>query len=219
MILLKRKKAFTLLELMLALSLMGIVSIGVYKLSANGYYMYHYGQARLELDNDMRTLMMILKKTIQLSQGSSIQISRFDTEAPANSYLSSVLGETIYITSNRQKCRLGISADPEVLGSNGQPMEIYQYKNYIRMVVPKVKPGTDMTDAALIQANTYYETITVTSNAEDLAFAFTDSKDGAQVTASVRLSKWVMDQHAPIVLYRKESVTVKRTHAAGYYYD
>jgi len=214
---LRGKKGFTLIEAMIASAIIGIVAAGIYQLAINGFAMWNKGTARIELDNEMRLALSVIKKAVQLSQGSTISISRLSDNAPANSYFSAILGETLYITSNRVKCGRGISADPEVIGLEGVPIEIYQDRNYIVMSVAAVRPGTDMTNAASIKANTYYNVLTITSNAELLSFAFRDSRESGQIAAAVKLSKWAMNNEPPISLFRREIATIKRMHSAGVY--
>jgi prepilin-type N-terminal cleavage/methylation domain-containing protein len=215
----RKKKGFTLVELMISVAIIGIVSAGVMTLMKDGITMWRYGTARMALTAEARTSMVALKKMIQQAQGATIKISRFNSNSPANSYLSAVVAESVFITTTQQRCGCGTTSDVVTVGGTGAPVEFYQYNNFIRTVYPQVRPGTDLTDNTAVQANTYYVTLTITSNVESLMFTFVDSKKGTAVSAALRLSKKVLDNKPPVTLFLKETVIVKRMHSAGYYYN
>ncbi|MCE5300549.1 MAG: prepilin-type N-terminal cleavage/methylation domain-containing protein [Spirochaetia bacterium] len=212
-----RKKGFTLIELMLTATLMGIVTVGLYNLLNNGLYMWNYGTARMALDSEARMTMLMIKKIVQVSQGSTISISRLNTSSPVNSYLSCLAGETIFVSSNRVKCGCGMSNDIETVGVKGAPVEIYQDRNYIVASFPQVKPGTDMTDSTAVSNNTKYTSITITANADSLEFAFIDSPEGTKISTAVRLSKLVMNDRPILTVFLKDIAVVKHMNSAGYY--
>jgi prepilin-type N-terminal cleavage/methylation domain-containing protein len=216
--LLKRKKGFTLLEVLVTSVIMGIVASGVYGLVANGLHMWNFGTARMALDTEAKMTMLMVKKFVELSQGSSLGISRFDnSNCPANSYISGLMGETIYVSTYRLKLGCGMQSDPEAFGIKGNPAEIYQWKNYIRAVFTKVKPGTDLGSSTALAANIYYQTLTLSANCDSLNFVFNDSTDGTVISVAVRLSKWVETKSPPVTVFLKESFAVKHMHSSGYY--
>ncbi len=216
---LRKKRGFTLIEAMISVAILGIVSVGLNKLYMNSVYMWNYGSARLALTGEARIAMTAIKKMIQNSQGASLTISRFDANQPANSYLTAVLAETMFITTTQAKCGCSSQTTQTLAGATGAPVEMYQYGTYLRSVFPYVKPGTDLTDNTAVQANTVYQTVTLSANVENVMFAFLDSTKGTAVSTAIRLSKVVWANRPPIVVYLKESITVKRMHSAGFYHN
>lgn len=216
---LKKRRGFTLIEALISVAILGIVSVGINRLFMNSVYMWNYGMARLALTGEARMSMMAIKKMIQNSQGASLAISRFNTNQPANSYLSAVLAETMFISTTQQRCGCAATSDPTTVGATGAPVELYQYGAHLRTVFPAVKPGTDLGDNAAVEANTYYKTMTLSANVESVIFAFMDSNKGTSVSTAIKLSKRVMNNKPPIVIYLKENVAVKRMHSAGYYHN
>ena len=216
---LRKRKGFTLIEAMVSIAILGIVSVGINKMFRDSMYMWNYGTARLALTAEARMAMTAVKKIIQNSQGATIVISRFDTNQPANSYLSAVLAESMFIATTQSSCGCSSASDPTTVGATGAPIAFYQYGTYLRTVFPVVKPGTDLRDSALVQANTVYKTITISANVESVMFAFMDSNKGTAVSAAIRLSKQVWNNKPPLVIYLKENIAVKRMHSAGYYHN
>ena len=204
---------------MISIAILGIVSVGLNKLFMNSLYMWNSGSARLALTGEARMAMTAIKKMIQNSQGASITISRFDANQPANSYLTAILAETMYITTTQAKCGCSSTSDPTTVGATGAPVEMYQYGTYLRTIFPYVKPGTDFTDNAAVQANTVYKTVTISANVESVMFAFLDSNKGTAVSTAIRLSKKVWNDRPPIVVFLKENVAVIHMHSAGYYHN
>lgn len=215
----RKRKGFTLLEAMISIGLLSLISVGLYNLIRNGFYMWNMGTAKIALNAEARLTMSSLKKIIQECQGATVNISRFNSTNPANSYLSAVVTESAFITTTMQRCGCGSTTDTVVVGGTGAPVEIYQYNNYLRVVYPFLAPGTDMTDGAEVEANTHYRTLTVSANVESLMFAFLDSKKGSAISVGVRLSKKAWGTRPPVTVFLKEVIMIKRMHSAGYYHN
>jgi hypothetical protein len=199
---------------------MSIVSVGIFRLLRDGTYMWSFATARMSLTGEARITMSAIKKMIEDCQGSTIAISRLDVNEPANSYLRAILAEEVYISTTQAKCGCaGGSSSATTVGANGKPVQLFQYKNYIYSVFPEIKPGTDLTDNTAVNANTYYRTLTISANADNLMFAFVDSLDGTSISVGARFSKWVYANQPPVTVYMREDVVVKRMHSGGYYYN
>jgi len=215
----RSKKGFTVIEAMISAAIMSIVSVGLLSLMRDGMYMWKTGIAKMALTTEGKITMVMIKKAIQQCQGTTIRISRFDSNQPANSYISMILTEPIFIRTTIQRCRCGSSTDSITVGAAGSPIEIYQYNNFLRVVYPEVKPGTDMGDADAVEANTFYKTLTVSANVESIMFSFVDSKKGHAVNVASRFSKWAWQDRKPISIFLKETVIIKRMHSAGYFHN
>ncbi|HRU38377.1 MAG TPA: prepilin-type N-terminal cleavage/methylation domain-containing protein [Candidatus Goldiibacteriota bacterium] len=216
---LRKKKAFTLIEAIISIAILSIVSVGVLNMFRDGMYMWHMGSARITLTAEARLAMVALKKIIQQCQGTSVMISRFNSQQPANSYISAVVTESAFITTTVSRCGCGSTTDTLTVGGTGKPVEVYQFNNYLRIVFPEIRPGTDLTDGAAVEANTYYKTLTVTANLESAMFTFVESKKGTAVTAGIRLSKRAWNNRPPVTVFLKETIMIKRMHSAGYYHN
>lgn len=215
----KSKKGFTIIEAIISAAIMSIVSVGIYSLMRDGMYMWNSGVARMALTTEGKTTMVLIKKAIQQCQGTTIRISRFNSNQPANSYISMVLTEPLFIRTTIQRCRCGSQTDAITVGAAGSPIEIYQYNNYLRVVYPEVKPGTDLGDADAVEANTFYKTLTVSANVESIMFSYVDSKKGRAINTAARFSKWAWANRKPISIFLKETVIIKRMHSAGYFHN
>ncbi|HPD18671.1 MAG TPA: prepilin-type N-terminal cleavage/methylation domain-containing protein [Candidatus Goldiibacteriota bacterium] len=215
----KSKKGFTLIEAMISAAIISIVSIGMYNLLRDGMYMWNSGLAKMTLTTEGKITMTMIKKAIQQCQGTTIRISRFDSNQPANSYISMVLTEPIFVKTTIQRCGCGSTSDAITVGAVGAPVEIYQYNNYLRVVYPEIKPGTDLGDSEAVQANTYYKTLTISANVESIMFSFVDSKKGKAINTAGRFSKFVWNNKSPVSIFLKETVIVKRMHSAGYFHN
>ncbi|MCX8092841.1 MAG: prepilin-type N-terminal cleavage/methylation domain-containing protein [Candidatus Goldbacteria bacterium] len=215
----KRKKGFTLIEAMISLAIMSIVSVGIYYLMRDGMYMWNVGVAKMALQTEAKMTMVMIKKAIQQCQGTTIRISRFNSNQPANSYISMILTEPIYIKTTIQRCRCGSQTEAITVGAAGSPIEIYQFNNYLRVVYPEVKPGTDLGDADEVERNTFYKTLTLSANVESIMFSFVDSKKGRAINTAARFSKWAWANKKPVSIFLKETVIIKRMHSAGYFHN
>ncbi len=217
--LIKKKKGFTLLELMLSVAILSIVGVGLLGLFRDGLMMWNMGTARLSLTAEARVAMMAVRKMIQQCQGATISISRFNSSQPANSYISAVLMESVFIETVQTRCGCGGATDPITVGATGAPVELFQKGTNLLSVFPVVAPGTDWTDKAEVTANTTYKTLTISANVESIMFSFLDSKKGNVVVVGARFSKKAWQNRPPVSVYIKESVIVKHMHSAGYYYN
>jgi prepilin-type N-terminal cleavage/methylation domain-containing protein len=215
----KNKKGFTLMEAMISSAIMAIVGLGIYNLLRDGMYMWNSGIAKMTLTTEGKIAMVMIKKAVQQCQGTTIRISRYDSNQPANSYISMILTEPLFIRTTIQRCRCGSTTDAITVGAAGSPLEIYQYNNYLCVAYPEVKPGTDLGDADAVEANTYYKTLTVSANVESLMFSFVDSKKGRAINTAARFSKWAWNNRKPISIFLKETVIIKRMHSAGYFHN
>jgi len=215
----KSKKAFTLIEAIISVAILSVISVGILNLMRDGMYMWNTGIAKMALTTEGKITMVMIKKAIQQCQGTTIRISRFNSNQPANSYISMILTEPLYIRTTIQRCRCGSQTDAITVGAAGSPVEIYQHNNYLRVVYPEVKPGTDMGDADEVEANTFYKTLTVSANVESIMFSFVDSKKGRAVNVAGRFSKWAWHDRKPIAVFLKETVVIKRMHSAGYFHN
>lgn len=215
----RNKKGFTIIEAMISASIIAIISVGLYSLMRDGMYMWNAGIAKIALTTEAKITMSMIKKAIQQCQGTTIRISRFNSNQPANSYISMILTEPLFIRTTVQRCRCGSTTDAITVGAAGSPVEIYQYSNYLRVVYPEVLPGTDLGDADQVEANTFYKTITISANVESLMFSFSDSKKGRTINVAARFTKWAWHNKKPVEIFLKESVILKRMHSAGYFHN
>ena len=221
---------FTLLELMITTAIIGIMSIGLFRLFGDGMYMWKTGMARLSLAAEARLTMSLLTKFINSCQASTIRISRYNTSCPANSYISARIGETIYVTTTQDKlggcgCRWG--SYKITVGDSNDPtlnhVEIFQYydaaakKSLILAKYPVIPPGTDITDSEDVRAKAYYKTATVSANADSLMFSFEDSAKGGALSMGASFSKQIWQNRPPVEIFVKKTAVLKHFHSAGYY--
>jgi prepilin-type N-terminal cleavage/methylation domain-containing protein len=216
---LRKKRGFTLVEAMISVAILGIVSMGLNGLFRDSMYMWNMGTARLALNGEARLAMTAVRKLIENAQGTSLTISRFNSNQPAFSYLNATLAESMFITTTTTNCGCTNTNEPTTVGETGAPVELYQYNNYLRFVFPVVAPGTDLTNESAVESNTSYKTLTISANVESVVFAFADSNKGTAITAAIRLSKKVWNNKPPVVVFLKENIMVKRMHSAGYYHN
>jgi prepilin-type N-terminal cleavage/methylation domain-containing protein len=215
----KTKKGFTLVEVMMTVGILGVISIGIMNLMKDGMYMWHSGTVRIALMSEARLAMFAAKKMIQQCQGSTLKISRVDASNPANSYIEAVLNEAIFITTTRQRCGCDTTSETMTAGGTGAPVKIYQNGTQLLMTYPHIAPGTDISDADEVEANTSYITSVISNNVESLMFSYIDSRKANTVTIGLRLSKPFWAGKPPMSIFLKETVVVKRMHSAGYYHN
>jgi len=216
----RKKSGFTLLEAVITVGILSIVSVGIFNLMRDGLYLWQSGSARLAIESEARIAMAVIKKIVQQCQGTSLSISRIDSQNPVNSYLSAVLTETLFVKTTQQRCGCGSgSSDPITVGGTGAHVEIFQKDHYLLVVFPEVLPGTDLGDSSAVEQNTYYKTLTLSANVESLMFTFNDSKKGTVISAAARFSKRFYENRPPAKVLLKETAIIKRMHSAGYYYN
>ncbi len=218
------------MEIMMTTAIIGIVSIGLFRLFGDGMYMWKTGMTRLALAAEARLTMSLLTKFINSCQASTVRVSRYDSNSPANSYISARLGETIYVTTSQDKlggcgCRSG--SDKITIGDSNDPslnhVEIFHYydaqrKNSLILAkYPVIPPGTDISDPEDVREKAYYKTATISANADSLMFAFEDSAKGGALSMGASFSKKVWDDRPPVEIFLKKTAVLKHFHSAGYY--
>jgi len=212
------------MEAMISIAIMGVVSVGFFRLLNDGTYMWNMGSAKLAITGEARLAMTMIKRLVQECQGSTISLSRLNSNAPAFSYMRAIQLETVYITTTQQRCGCGATTDVTTVGSKGSPVQVFQYPvankgSSLLAVYPLIRPGTDLTDNAAVQANTYYRTLTISANLESLSFGLKDSKKGTVVVVNAKFSKKPFGNKPPVTYSVSESIVVKHMHSAGYYYN
>ncbi|MFP4466022.1 MAG: PilW family protein [Candidatus Goldiibacteriota bacterium] len=216
---LKKNRGFTLIELMITISIMGIFSLGVMNLFRDGLVMWNLGSARIALAAESKISMLLITKFIHNCQGASLRTSRFNDSQPANSYISADLLETIFVTTTESNCGCGTGSDTLTVGQPNTPVQIFQKGKYLLAVSPYLLEGTDLRDADEVKANTRYQTVTLTANLESIMFNFEDSEDSKTLIVGARFSKKPLANREPVTVFLKKTIAVKHFHSAGYYYN
>lgn len=213
----KKNKGLTLIEVMISVTILGIISVGAIKLYSQGLEMWNYGTAKMALAGEARIIMTTLTKFIHACQGTTVKISRFNNNQPTNSYISGKLLETVFVTTTRGRCCGNAETKNMTVGGAGEDVQIFQNNNYLLSVRPYLLPGTDITDPSEVKNNTRYKTITLTANVESIMFVYDDSQKSDTIVVSVRLSNKPLFNKPPIKINLKKSVVIKHMHSAGYY--
>jgi prepilin-type N-terminal cleavage/methylation domain-containing protein len=216
---LKNKKGFTLMEMMINVAIIGIIGVGLVRLFADGMYMWNMGSARVAMASEARMTMVMLKKLIEECQGSSISIARYDAHQPANSYLEAVVQEAVYVTTTQANCGCGTQSTSTTVGGTGAPVQIFQFGSSLLCVFPYVDPGTDMTSQTQVNLHTHYSTLTISASVDSLMFSYADSPKGTIVNVGARFSRQPMKSKPPIYTFLNDTIVVKHMHSAGYYYN
>ncbi len=201
---LKSKKGWTLIEAMLAIAIMGIVTIGILQMFQNGIKIWNYSLAKLSLISEANYTMGTLTKVIQGCEGSTIQISRFDNTQPVNSYITATLAEPLYIEAgsggNNGCGRGGFRQNSYTMaGSAGNPMQIYQQLN------------------KLIVIDSAGNTITISTHIDSLMFTFDNSQIGNTVIVGSRFSETPFANQPPIQVFMQKTVVITHMSGAGFY--
>ncbi|HNZ28506.1 MAG TPA: prepilin-type N-terminal cleavage/methylation domain-containing protein [Candidatus Goldiibacteriota bacterium] len=213
----QKNSGFTLIELMVSIAILGIVSVGVSQMYANVLYAWNSGNVKMKLSGESRIAMLLIKKLIHSCQGSTIVISRFNSNQPANSYFGAVAGETIYATSTQQNCGCGTSSDSMTVGTKGEYVTIYQNGNYLVAKTPKLTGAVDWDDPDSIQSHVSYNYVTISSNLDNISFVMGDSTRGSVVHIAARFSKHYYRNRPPAEIMLKEAVVVKHPYSSGFY--
>jgi uncharacterized protein (TIGR02599 family) len=210
---LRSKKGFTLIEIMLTLTIVAILAGVATKMYRNGADMWNAGMAQIQVQSEARMSMMSITKFIHMCQGGTIKISRYDANQPVNSAIRAKLAETAYVTDDDPQHHCGC-ADTSVQnamgGDAGQDFRFYQQGDYLIYGSPN--PVTAASSDV------------VTFNAQKLAtdldfinFAFDDSTDGSTVVVTARFSKLFYPSKPPTTILLKRAVVIKHFHSAGFY--
>lgn len=204
------KKGFTLIEFMLAFAIIGLMTVAVTKLYTTGVKAWSYTQTKMRVSSEVKFIMTVMTKFLQAANGSSITISRLDANQPANSYISGVLTETIYITGTQAQCGGSGTSTFVTIGVQVPPVEMYQNNN--RLVLRWPVP---------IAAAPYYtyKSMTLTTNLDTISFAFDNSIKSDAVIINAKLSKMLYGGNPPnvYVTFLKKMVVLKHMSSAGYY--
>ncbi len=217
--LLKKKIGWTLIELMMTSALLGMLGYGTLIMFRDGIKLWHNSSARLALYSEARLTMLLLTKFVHNCQGSTIRISRYNNNQPAQSFISGILIEPLYVKTTTGYC-CGSGSDVITVGSANNPNKnhtrIYQEGNKLIIAYPYLEPGTDIKDKDEVDAHTYYKYITVSTNLESLIITYDDSRSDKIILISARFVKpGFQDQLQRINL--KQAAAVKRMHSSGYY--
>ncbi len=216
---LKNKIGWTLLELLMTSLLLGALGYGTLKIFTDGLKIWHNSSARLALYSEARLTMLLLTKFVQNCQGSTIRISRFNNNQPAQSFISGILVEPLYVKTTTGYC-CGSGSDTITVGSANNPNKnhtrIYQQDNKLIVAYPYLVPGTDIRDKNAVEANTYYKYITLSTNLESLIITYDDSKRDKIILVSARFVKTGFQNQLQRVNL-KQAIAVKRMHSSGYY--
>jgi len=196
---------------------MGIMSLGVVQMFTNALYAWNSGTAKMKLNGEARLAMMTMRKLIHSCQGSTIIMSRYNSQQPVNSYFAAVAGETIFATSTQQSCGCGTSSDNMTVGSKGEYVHVYQNGKYLIARAPKITGNVDWTSQEDIQAHVSYQYVTLSANLDNISFTMSDSTKGNLVYISARFSKKYLPQKPPATLMLKEAVVIKHPHSSGFY--
>ncbi len=217
--LLKKKIGWTLLELMMTSILLGALGYGTLLMFRDGIKLWHNSSARLALYSEARLTMLLLTKFIHNCQGSTIRISRYNNNQPAQSLISGILTEPLYVKTTTGYC-CGSGSDVITVGTANNPNKnhtyIYQQNNKLIVAYPYLTPGTDIRDKNAVDANTYYKYITITANLESLIITYDDSRRDKIILVSARFVKTGFQNQLQRINL-KQAVAVKRLHSSGYY--
>jgi|ERR1035437_11910 prepilin-type N-terminal cleavage/methylation domain-containing protein len=210
----RKNKGFTFVEVMIAMAIMGLMTVAILKLYTSGITMWNSGRDNLRLSTEAKIAMAALTKFVQVANGTSICISRFDSTEPANSYISGTLTDTIYITSTTSVC-CGGGSDYFTAGNAGDPVQIFQKDHYLLAVRPVPIPGASLTDNTI--AHSRPQCITISANLDSLQFTYDDSTAGNTIVIGMRFSCLVYKNKPPISIFLKKTVVIKHQNGTGYY--
>jgi hypothetical protein len=201
----------------MTVAILGVVTVGFLKMYQQGATIWNYGTARLALANDARMTMAALTNFIQACNGTSIKISRYDTNQPANSYIAAYLVETAYATTTQNNC-CGGGSGTATFGEPGDYVQFYEYGNYLLVVTPYLLPGTNLTSRKNVSDNTRYNCMTISANVDSIMFTFTNSPQNQVVDIAARFSKVAMQANKPpIKILLTKEVVIKHLNSAGFY--
>ncbi len=209
----KKQKAFTLIEALITIGIMGILISGLGYMLSDGYYMWTYGTSKLALTGEARIIVGALHKFIQNAQASTVRISRKDSNQPANSYISGKLMETIYLKTTGETCGF-LAGGANMIGTAGGDFEVYQKFKTLFVTVPQASSDafSNPSESAIT-----YKSITLTTNLENLSISFADTKTDKMISFCVKLSKRIYRDRPPVSVMLKKNVTIKHFHTSGYY--
>lgn len=210
---LKRKKGFTLIEIMVSLAILVIVAGIATNMYRNGIDMWNAGVSQLQLQSEARITMMGITQYIHYCQGSTIKISRMGPTQPVDSAIKAKLAETAYATSDNPSGGCGCNqSNVNYLtgGDAGQDITFLQEDNmlYYALPIPLTAASTDTVT---------YKYITMTTDLDFINFAFDNSQTSSNVIVTMRLSKKPGYNKKPITVFLKKSVAIKHFHSAGFY--
>jgi len=94
---LRDKKGITLVELMITITIVGIIGLGVGTLFTKGMQLWQMNKAKAEIERDVRTALDLIIQNIRQAEDSTIVIDRYDANQPPYSRITftSVKGGTI----------------------------------------------------------------------------------------------------------------------------
>ena len=202
------------IELLIALAIIGFMTVSITKLYMNGINSWRFTQAKLQVSTEAKLTMAAMTKFVESANGTSICISRADANQPACSYISAILNETIYITDTQTKCCGQGSSNYITIGNVGAPVEVYQNMNNLVIESPVPIPNTDITDPNVAHYTPSY--VTLSANLDSIQFSFDDSTRGDAVMINAKFSKMISPGNIYSVDYKK-TVVIKHMHSAGYY--
>jgi hypothetical protein len=215
----KNKNGFTLIEALLASALVALLGYGATKMFLDGVKVWNNGSVRLALYSEARICMIALTKFVHSAQGSTIRISRYDNNQPANSLISGILTEALYVKTTTGLC-CGSGSDVTTVGSSNNPNKnhtyIYQQDNKLILSYPYLVPGTDIRNKNAVDANTYPKYVTLSTNLESLIITYDDSRKDKTILISARFAKTGFKNEI-IRVNLNQAVSVKRMHTTGYY--
>jgi prepilin-type N-terminal cleavage/methylation domain-containing protein len=214
------KKGFTLIEVMISVAIMGIASIGVMRMYKDGLRAFDIGSKKVAITSEANISMAEITRFIQVCQGSTIRITRFNSSQPANSYFTAAANETVFATTTKQNCGCGTSSSPSTYGAAfnyKKPTSVFQYNNCLLATMPVIAPGTDYSDLDNVDAHTSLQTVTLTANLDNLSFTFENTTEGDLVIVSLRLRKGAWNNSSFVTTSLRKSILVKRMHSTGYY--
>lgn len=216
---LKNKDGFTLMEALITSALVALIGYGATKMLIDGVKIWNNGSVRMALYSEARICMIALTKFIHAAQGSTIRISRYNNNQPANSLISGILTEALYVKTTTGYC-CGSGSDVITVGSANNPNKnhtyIYQQDNKLIISYPYLVPGTDIRDKNAVDANTYPKYITLSANLESLIITYDDSRKDKTILVSARFAKRGF-RNEIIRVHLNQAVSVRRMHTEGYY--
>jgi prepilin-type N-terminal cleavage/methylation domain-containing protein len=211
---LRGRKGFTLIEAMIALAILGIMSVVIIRIYSGGTTMWNSARDNFRLSTEAKIAMAAITKFIQAANGTSICISRFDNTEPANSYISGVLTDTVYITSTTSVC-CGGGSDYFTGGSNGDAVQFFQKDHYLLAVRPVPIPGADLTNPDIDHFRP--QCVTISANLDSLEFTYDDSIAGSTIIVGMKFSRLVYGNKPPASIFLKKAVVIRHQYGTGFY--
>lgn len=209
----KKKMAFTLIEALITIGIMGVLISGLGFMLRDGYYMWTYGNTKLALMGEARIIVGALHKFVQNAQASTVRISRKDSNQPANSYISGKLMETIYLKTSGETCGF-LAGGANMIGTAGGDFDVFQVSRTLFVTVPEASPTAFSSPS---ESAITYKSITLTTNLENFAVSFADTKTDKMIVFCIKLSKRIYKDRPPVSVMLKKNVIIKHFHTSGYY--